>query len=487
MQPSRKPRTATNRRMRAISPVRNQFDIDTMVQSFDDEPTVVSAPYTMTNTRRGPTIDERLIVTNINNIVLNSGQSFEVLDVSEEGEIHSISVVSDNPYLQVFLQVDDFRNREPSGETAAEILYNSGVNIRSERRFQAIDGQSPTVGYGLVLEPQIPIGYANRLRLILYNNVPSSDRVYGFDLDYRSGGNLPTPAVPAHMGGSSFEMGSLAAVSLNEMAQAITTPVGSPPYYSGQVYNIGAINGQIQSGMVLGSDHPYVGIAGKPIFTSDSSSTSIPKEKVGSTNRDAPYRLKIRDAAERFPGTKSSPSTATIDILPDIGEGGVLDGSALTAPFGGFGLSFSGTTASFDTSSAEYPVGKRFFYRLGGKVAFLGEVTAISMTHSNGTSNELIPSGGSSVIGNTTATTLSVASGSDYEAPEFHIQIKPGLAGVSTDFSTEVLAGASASNGLTETSEYARWGLVKSQADTDPHILVKSIEVRRKKYVGHGD
>ena len=80
-----------------------------------------------------------------------------------------------------------------------------------------------------------------------------------------------------------------------------------------------------------------------------------------------------------------------------------------------------------------------------------------------------------------------MASGSDYEAPEFHIQIKPGLAGVSTDFSTEVLAGASASNGLTETSEYARWGLVKSQADTDPHILVKSIEVRRKKYVGHGD
>ena len=448
----------------------------------DEEMTVVAAQvkdnYSSSSLERP---DERMVVTSLNNIVIDSGADHVVLDEYEAGELQSISIVSDNPYLQAFLQIDNYRNGEPNGECAAEILYNSGVIGTSERRFQAVDGQSPTVGYGLVLEPRTPIQYTNRLRLVLYNNVKSTDSMYGFDLGYRSSATLPTPAVPAHTAGSTYEQTSLASVSLNEMAQAMTTPVGSPPYFSGQVYNNASINGQILSGMRLGTDHPYVGIAGKPVFVSDNSSNYIPKEKVGSSNRNAPYRLRVRDAAERFPGTTALPSTSTLGIIPQIGESGVLDGAALTAPFGGFGLTYSGTTGSFDSTHAEYPVGKRLFYRLGGKVAMLGEVTAVSATHSNETSNELIPTGGSSILGLTTGTTLSFASGSNYEAPEFHLKTKPGLSGVSTDFTTEVLSGASVANGLTATSEYARWGLVTSQADTNPHVLVKNIEVRRRK------
>ncbi len=437
--------------------------------------------------------DERQIVTEFNNLVIDTGTNFQVLDIAEAGELQSIVVVSDNPYLQVFVQIDDFRNAEPNGLTVAELLYNGNLTQLSQRRFRAVDGQSPTVGYAMVFEPQNPVQYTERIRIILYNNIPRNSGVYGKNLTFRNSATLPTPAVPAHMAGSTFEQSSLSSVSLSELAQAMTTPVGSPAYFSGKTYNVGAINGQIQSGMVLGSDHPYVGIAGKPIFSSDPSCKFIPKEAIGSASRDSSMRFKVRDAAERFPGTPSSSSSMVVTIAPQVAENAVYkDGSNITdasfEAFLGFGVQLDGSgatrTASFDTSSVNYPVGKRVFARIGGSVHMLGVCTAVSATTSQEASNELIPSGGSSVIGKTTETTTSYnvkTAANTFEPVEYHLKIEPGLSGIITDFETEVLAGASASAGMTETSEFARWGLVTSQADTNPQILVKKVDVRRRK------
>lgn len=439
--------------------------------------------------------DERLIVTEFNNLVIDSGTNFQVLDIAEAGELQSIVIVSDNPYLQVFVQIDDFRNSEPNGMTVAELLYNGNLTQLSQRRFRAVDGQSPTVGYSMVFEPQNPVQYTERIRIILYNNIPRNTSVYGKDLTFRNSATLPTPAVPAHMAGATFEQSSLASVSLGEIAQAMTTPVGSPAYYSGKVYNVAAINGQIQSGMVLGSDHPYVGIAGRPVFTSDPSSEGVPKEKVGTSSRDASYRFKIRNEAERFPGTVTSPSNMVVDIVAQVGESGVLNGSnGATGADGpklddaaydshlGFGATFSTPNVTFDATSPNYPVGKRIFYRVGGQVAMLGVCTAVSLTFDNEGTDELIASGGSSVLGLTTVTSLNGTSSSDYKAPEFHLKIEPGLAGTSSDFATEVPSSSpSLTSGITTTTEFARWGTVTSQADTNPQILVKKVDVRRRK------
>ena len=65
-------------------------------------------------------VDERLIITEFNNLVIDSGRNFDVLDIAEAGELQSIVIVSDNPYLQVFVQIDDFRNAEPNGMTVAD-------------------------------------------------------------------------------------------------------------------------------------------------------------------------------------------------------------------------------------------------------------------------------------------------------------------------------------------------------------------------------
>ena len=526
--------------------------------------------------------DERLIVTEFNNLTIDTGTNFQVIDISEAGELHSIVIVSDNPYLQVFLQIDDFRNAEPHGLTVAELLFNGDVTQTSQRRFKAVDGQSPTVGYAMVFEPMKPVQYTDRLRIIVYNNIPANPNVYGKDLGFRNSATLPTPAAPAHMAGATFEQSSLASVPLREMAQAMSTPVGSPAYFSGKVYNVAALNGQLLSGMKLGTDHPYVGIAGKPSFQSDPSCTTIPKERIGTSTdgfRDAPYRLKVRDDAERFPGTPESPSSMVLDIVCQVGESGVLNGTngstgtgggKLTdAPYEsslGFGLTITGahslavasagagysptsttisnlattyagngsgltvdvtvngagaitgavvnnggsgytngdvvtvvggnaTTAAtltvtvntdhatFDNKHANYPVGKRMYYRVGGQIAMLGECAAVSLTFDNESTNELVGAGGSSVIGKTTQSTpLSSASGNDYKAPEFHLKIEPGLAGASNDFASEVLSSnPSLTDGLTTTTEFARWGIVTSQADTNPKIFVKKIDVRRRK------
>ena len=165
--------------------------------------------------------DERFVVTEFNNLTIDSGNNFKVLDAYEAGELHNIIVVSDNPYLQVFVQIDDFRNKEPDGLTVAELLYSGNLTQLSQRRFRAIDGQSPTVGYGMVFEPQQPLQYTERLRIILYNNLRRNDNVYGKDLKFRNSASLPTPAVPAHMAGASFEQSSLAAVTLAEMVNVL--------------------------------------------------------------------------------------------------------------------------------------------------------------------------------------------------------------------------------------------------------------------------
>lgn len=437
--------------------------------------------------------DERLIITEFNNLTIDTGKNFPVLDAKEAGELHSVVVVSDNPYLQCFIQIDDFRNQEPNGVTVAELLYNGSLTQTSQRRFRAVDGQSPTVGYTLVFEPMRPVQYTDRLRIILYNNIPSSTTVYGKGLAFRNSATLPTPAVPAHMAGSTFEQSSLAAVSLDDMAQAMTTPVGSPAYFSGKTYSTSTINGSILSGLKLGTDHPYVGLAGKPRFSIDPSAAAIPREKVGSSSRNAVYRLKIRDEAERFPGTTSAYSSMKVDIVCQVGESGVLNGSnagtqlLTTATYSanlGFGYASDGTNTSVDTTSPNFPVGKRIFYRVGGQIAMLGVCTAVSLTYDNEGTNELVPVGGASVIGKSlteTGSSFASKSSSDFKAPTYHLQIEPGLSATSTDFANEVDSAGTLADGFTAATDFACWGIVTSSADSNPQILVKKIDVRRRK------
>ena len=88
--------------------------------------------------------------------------------------------------------------------------------------------------------------------------------MFGMGLNYTSAGNLPTPAVPAHMAGGTFSHPAFETISLSQISRAMTKPVGVEGYSSNNVYNESAI---MNDSIELGSDHPYEGIAGKPTFT----------------------------------------------------------------------------------------------------------------------------------------------------------------------------------------------------------------------------
>ena len=126
-----------------------------------------------------------------------------VLDELEAGDLQSIKITVDNPYVQVLLQVDEFRNKDPSGQCPAEIIYN-GNSDNTNRSFKVLDGQSSSKGYTLEYKPDQPESYNKRIRVVIRNSIKSTTTVFGMGLNYTSAGNLPTPAVPAHMAGGTF-------------------------------------------------------------------------------------------------------------------------------------------------------------------------------------------------------------------------------------------------------------------------------------------
>ena len=236
-----------------------------------DEPTRVIASNIADNAPTSKTrADARFVSTRQENLTIESGDQYIVLDEMEKGELQSVRVVVDNPYVQVLLQLDEYRNKDPDGESAAEIIYN-GNSDTANRGFKILDGQGSGKGYVMEYRPDVPEPYEQRVRLIIRNQIRRSGDVYGMDLSYTSGGSLANPAVPAHMAGGTFSHPALRSADMAQIAQAMTRPVGVEGYSSNQVFN----EATLFSDQPLGSDHPYQGIAGKPFFKRDVSTDAI--------------------------------------------------------------------------------------------------------------------------------------------------------------------------------------------------------------------
>ena len=272
-------------------------------------------------------------------------------------------------------------------------------------------------------KPDQPEDYNKRIRLVIRNSIKPSTTVFGMGLDYTSAGSLPTPAVPAHMAGGTFSHPSFKALSLGQIARAMTKPVGVSGYGSNSVFNESAI---MNDAIELGSDHPYEGIAGKPTFTRDVSAEAICEAGINinllngftetiSLNSLIQYRLRVLDEPEQFPGSSSTPSQMTVEIAP---QASIL-GHAATSNFpigfgvvpwygletvrksdlmaaGPFGDTWPGTstytpftgstTGDAKTNSltgavlpaAESIIGKRMFIRRGGTIYFPGVVASVT-------------------------------------------------------------------------------------------------------------
>jgi len=380
-----------------------------------EEPTRVIASNIADNAPTSKTrADPRFVSTRQDNLTIDSGAEYIVLDEMEQGELQSVRIVVDNPYVQVLLQLDDYRNKDPDGESAAEIIYNGNADT-ANRGFKITDGQGSGKGYVMEYRPENPESYDNRIRLIIRNQIKRNSAVYGMDLSYTSAGSLANPAVPAHMAGGIFSHPALRSADLTQIAQAMTKPVGVEGYSSNQVYN----EATLFSDQPLGSDHPYQGIAGKPSFTVDVSADFVGEgartepsgvlDGMASDGNAMRYGLKVIDEPEFFPGTTTSPSKMKIRIAPLwsltsaaagfyeendgfavvpwynistvsrttlMSKGPFNDtwpGTSTYTPFPG-GTALDGTTLP----AASTIIGQRFFFRRGGNVYFPGVIKSIT-------------------------------------------------------------------------------------------------------------
>ena len=68
--------------------------------------------------------------------MIGKDQQIEVLNLIEAGEIVSIELVTDNPYIALYVEMDDFKYKTPNGMTAAELLMR-GREEYAERHFYA--------------------------------------------------------------------------------------------------------------------------------------------------------------------------------------------------------------------------------------------------------------------------------------------------------------------------------------------------------------
>ncbi len=367
--------------------------------------------------------DKRTVTIRQSGLRLTSqgdASTLRLVDQKGKGILRSIKIVTDNPYAQLLLEIDDWRNE---GETAAELLY--GGTGRQDYGLYAMDGGSPAKGFTLMYTPQGGESFDGRLRISLRNRIPKTNQVFGNANEVRFGGNLPTPVINGHSGGASFSAPGFAAESLATMSKVMATPHFGEPYDSNR-FNAAALGETSKVGM----HNPYVGLAGKPTFTGRELTFTVSSGSIDSVN-------------SVFVGPRAY-----------ISEGETQQTIYFT----------NNATDTLNTVASDLRIGEKLFIRDGGTIYFPGEITdlenhnpATGVYTSPMTLSVPLPSTDFGQIGNTGSQQLA-----------FAVTVKPGLEVPPGPLKFIAPAGTS-----TEVI-----GTVISAAETDPVIAIKSIEIK---------
>jgi len=203
-------------------------------------------------------VDETIFITEqLSSQVLQGGEQIEILNLIEGGDLISIEVITDNPYASIYLEIDDYKNKIPSGISAAELLMK-GQTDRSERGFYALP-RRPDGSYVMRYEPRDPHAYSDRLKVQIRNDLTHTSDVFGWP-DRQSlvaRGSLPSPEYIGYTGGGYIQGANLAGVSSRDAGKLL---VRSAQQYDTGILNLAHVN---NNGLTLGVSNPYVGLAGE--------------------------------------------------------------------------------------------------------------------------------------------------------------------------------------------------------------------------------
>ena len=224
--------------------------------------------------------DNRLInIRRSNQIIsaINGNNVITLVDQKGKGVVRSIKVVTDNPYIEMILEIDDYR---VDGIYAAELMYN-GDTIKSDYEVYSSPDGNPGIGYTLNYTPMGGETFEKRFRVTLRNRIPPHE-IFGFTKSYVPGNGLPIPENLGFNAGSFWSSGAQPKIAnlnfdvgifqddtgirlpnFENAAAAFATSTTSPMYEA--TWPNPAIRND--PGARRGIHHPYVGIAGKPTFT----------------------------------------------------------------------------------------------------------------------------------------------------------------------------------------------------------------------------
>jgi hypothetical protein len=95
--------------------------------------------------------DKRTVTIRQAGLLLTSqgdASTLRLVDQRGKGTLLSVKIVTDNPYIQLLMEIDDWRN---DGETPAELLY--GGTGKQDYGLYAMDGGDPAKGYTMMYTP----------------------------------------------------------------------------------------------------------------------------------------------------------------------------------------------------------------------------------------------------------------------------------------------------------------------------------------------
>ncbi len=231
-------------------------------------------------------LDKRRIREARENFTLEAGSEFELLNEGERGDLYEIRIVADNPYLQVLISIDNWL---VESFTIAELLLQPGTG-RLLSNFQAIAGDTPSQGYTLIYNPDIPESYYERIRIVLkfpmdkkndhrtnpakelfgrfeYGNLRiagvapgSGGGQGGFVLEIPSFGNLPNHELSVDDTGPGMEgYTGLGRFGERVSRHMMMTDASEIPEYSGREK---VAFDQTDRPSRRGAGHPFIGLAG---------------------------------------------------------------------------------------------------------------------------------------------------------------------------------------------------------------------------------
>ena len=354
--------------------------------------------------------DRRVVTVRQSNVLLTSignGRSLQLVDQKGVGKVMSVKIVTDNPYVNVILEIDDWRNE---GESPAGLLY--GGTGKMDYGLYAMEGGDPAKGYTVMYTPQRPEGFERRFRVVVENRLPKT-KIYGNNLRQTMPSPLPTPINNGFAGGSSFAAPLLASASTQTLLNAMAAPHFGD-FYDAPVFNQALID---NIAAIPGVDHPFVGQAGKVTFTGD------PQTLGGGATDSVIF---FADPTGTFPNTSQ--------VIYIVNQ----SDSAIPAT----------------TISSGIAVDDRLMIRDGGTLHFPGVVTNVAAVAQGSVPAEF--------------------EGQAAESAGIAVTVQPGLQVAPSSLQGGISAGVA-----------ANIGTITTDADTDPKILLKSVEIKYLLEVSH--